>query len=31
LSEIKEKKALDDDLEGKLQAAVEEFKKSFQA
>jgi F-type H+-transporting ATPase subunit alpha len=31
LSSIKEKKALDDDLENKLQAAVEEFKKSFQA
>ncbi|MDZ7762254.1 MAG: F0F1 ATP synthase subunit alpha [Desulfovermiculus sp.] len=31
LSSIKEMKELDDDLEGKLQAAVEEFKKSFQA
>jgi F-type H+-transporting ATPase subunit alpha len=31
LSSIKEKKALDDDLENTLQAAVDEFKKSFQA
>jgi F-type H+-transporting ATPase subunit alpha len=31
LGAIKEKKALDDDLEGRLQSAVEEFKKSFQA
>ena len=31
LGELKEKEAIDDDLEGKLKAAIEEFKKGFSA